>query len=230
MISVRLLLANGTIIRASKSENAHVFWGLRGAGHNFGIALEATYQVYPQQNNGNHYSVDFEFTLDKLEGLFQRLNDLANPLPENLAVFLIGRKKGATGAATLNLNLVYAGPKDEATPYIDKFNELGPVHFDDKVSQWDALPWATYNGLNNILCTRSGWARFPIKNFYAANVKRYDIPTMRSFFDSWQDMNEQYDGQAIFSVMFETFAQQAVRSRASDETAFPWRDGADHFL
>lgn len=230
MVSLRLLLANGTVIRVSEHENPDVFWAVRGAGHNFGIALEATYQVYPQTNHGEHYVVDFEFELDKLEGLFELLNEVSNPLPESLAVFVIGRKTGATGGATINLNLVYSGPREEMKPIIDIFEALGPVHQEEKMTKWDALPWATYNGLNNILCTRSGWARFPIKNFYAANVKSYDIPTMRAFIDSWREMNDKYDGRAFFSFMFETFPQQRVRAIPQEATAFPWRNGADHFL
>lgn len=43
-------------------------------------------------------------------------------------------------------------------------------------------------------------------------------------------MNERYDGQAMFSVMFETFPQQAVRAKGNNATAYPWREGSDHFL
>lgn len=94
MVSVRLLLANGTIIQASESENKDIFWAVRGAGHNFGIALEATFQVYPQHNDGKHYVVDFEFELESLEEVFEALNEVSNPMPKELAVFVIGRKRG----------------------------------------------------------------------------------------------------------------------------------------
>ncbi|KAI4233012.1 MAG: hypothetical protein L6R40_007218 [Gallowayella cf. fulva] len=131
---------------------------------------------------------------------------------------------------TINVSLVYSGPANDAQPFVSIFESLGPVWRDEKVANWDALPWSTYNGLNNILCTPQGWARFPIKNFYAANVKSYHKPTMRSFFDGWKEMNERYDGQAMFSVMFETFPQQAVRAKGNNATAYPWREGSDHFL
>ncbi len=125
---------------------------------------------------------------------------------------------------------MYSGPIQDATPYVDIFQKLSPVYLDEKVVSWNALPWATYNGLNNILCTEVGWKRFPIKNFYAANAKHYDIPTMRTFFDSWREMNERYDGEALFSVMFESFPQQAVQAKDEDATAYPWRHGSHHFL
>ncbi|RYP14179.1 hypothetical protein DL765_006540 [Monosporascus sp. GIB2] len=230
MVSARLLLANGTIVEASDDKNQDLFWALRGAGHNFGIVLEATYQVYPQLNEGKHFVVDFEFELDKLEEVFEVVNAISDPMPKEVAVFVIGRRRGANGKPTINVNLVYSGPEQESAPFVRPFDAISPVWKDSKTATWDALPWATYNGLNNILCTPEGWARFPIKNFYAANVKQYDIATMRSYFDGWRDMNEKYNGKAMFSVMFESFPQQRVREIPDDATAYPWRHGSQHFL
>jgi FAD/FMN-containing dehydrogenase len=97
MVSIRLLLANGTVATASDEENTSLFWAVRGAGHNFGIALESTFQVYPQQNQGKHYVVDFEFELDAAEGIFETMNQISSPMPAELAVFIIGRSRGHTG-------------------------------------------------------------------------------------------------------------------------------------
>ncbi|KAL8669474.1 MAG: hypothetical protein Q9168_005936 [Polycauliona sp. 1 TL-2023] len=248
MVSLRLLLANGTIVTVSEEENSDIFWAVRGAGHNFGIGLEATFQVYPQENDGKHYVVDLEYELDQLESLFGLINEISSPMPKELALFIIGRKRGATGGPTLNLNMVYSGPESDAQPLVSRFQALEPVWRNEKVAGWDALPvgafavcdgvtsltgsrqWSTYNGLNNILCTPEGWARFPIKNFYAANVKSYDIPTMRTFFDDWKRMNAEYDGHAQVTAMFESFPQQGVRAKNNDATAYPWREGSDHFL
>ncbi|KAL9080506.1 MAG: hypothetical protein Q9157_000740 [Trypethelium eluteriae] len=230
MVSIRLLLANGTVVEASKDNNQDLFWALRGAGHNFGIALEATYQVYPQGNDGKHFIVDFEFELDKVEAIFKVVNNISSPMPREVAIFVIGRRRGANGGPTININVVYSGPEDDAAPFIEPFDAISPIWKDAKTAAWDALPWSTYNGLNNILCTPEGWARFPIKNFYAANVKKYDIPTMRSYFDGWRDLNQRYEGKAMFSVMFESFPQQGVREKMDNATAYPWRHGSDHFL
>jgi FAD/FMN-containing dehydrogenase len=97
MVSARLLVANGTVIEISDRTNPDLFWALRGAGHNFGIVLEATYKVYPQLNDGRHFVVDFEFELDKVEAIFEAINALSDPMPKELAVFVIGRRRGANG-------------------------------------------------------------------------------------------------------------------------------------
>ena len=39
LVSVRLVTADGQIIEASEKTNSDLFWGIRGAGQNFGIVV-----------------------------------------------------------------------------------------------------------------------------------------------------------------------------------------------
>ena len=58
LISVRIVLANGRLIEVSESSYSDLFWGIRGAGANFGIITSATYQLYPQVNDEQAVNVD----------------------------------------------------------------------------------------------------------------------------------------------------------------------------
>jgi FAD/FMN-containing dehydrogenase len=47
LLSVDLVNADGTVMIASATENADLFWGLRGGGGNFGVVTSFEYQLHP---------------------------------------------------------------------------------------------------------------------------------------------------------------------------------------
>jgi fumiquinazoline A oxidase len=68
LLQAKVALWNGTIVEASETVNSDLFWGLRGAGHNFGVVIESTYKTWPDEG-GLHYNADMVFTDDSLEGV-----------------------------------------------------------------------------------------------------------------------------------------------------------------
>jgi fumiquinazoline A oxidase len=49
--SVTIVTGSGEIVTASEKENSDLFWGLRGAGQNYGIVTSATFQIHDQTNH-----------------------------------------------------------------------------------------------------------------------------------------------------------------------------------
>ncbi len=76
MISVRLVTAEGKCITVSSTENPDLWWGLRGAGHSFGIVSSLTVKAYPQINEGQHWMSMLIFTPDKIESVAEAINGL----------------------------------------------------------------------------------------------------------------------------------------------------------
>ena len=100
---VRLALYNGTILEASEDINPDLFWGIRGAGQNFGVVIEATFETYPQSNGGEMYSADMIFTGEHIDSIIDAMNSLY-PVDENLALLIFY----VANATTLEVCLVIA--------------------------------------------------------------------------------------------------------------------------
>ena len=47
LLAVELVMADGRLVRASEDEHPELFWGLRGAGSNFGIATSFEFRLHP---------------------------------------------------------------------------------------------------------------------------------------------------------------------------------------
>jgi FAD/FMN-containing dehydrogenase len=75
LLSVEVATADGRLVRASEKENADLFWGLRGAGANFGIATSFEFRLHP---------LDPLITFGLLIHPVDRVGELASLLRETL--------------------------------------------------------------------------------------------------------------------------------------------------
>ena len=75
IIDMNVVLADGSMVTVSESCNSDLYWGMRGAGHNFGIVTSFNYKIYDQPVV-TWFVETMIFTSDKLETFFELLNIL----------------------------------------------------------------------------------------------------------------------------------------------------------
>ena len=86
LISMNVVLANGTAITISEDSYPDLWWAMRGAGHNFGIVTSYEAEIHGRTVDA-WYVHHFIFTQDQLEDAFEVFNThmtTANPPAELL--------------------------------------------------------------------------------------------------------------------------------------------------
>jgi FAD/FMN-containing dehydrogenase len=79
LVEARLVLADGNAITVSENSSyPDLFWGLRGAGHNFGVVSSFKYKIYDKNPKEKWTLNEFYFAEEKLEDVYSRINDITS--------------------------------------------------------------------------------------------------------------------------------------------------------
>ncbi|KAL8869322.1 MAG: hypothetical protein Q9198_007918, partial [Flavoplaca austrocitrina] len=120
LIDADVVLGSGKTITVSEKSNSDLWWGLRGAGHNFGIVTRFTMKIYdsPAQN---WYFAQFVFTQDKLEkmvGLVNAMMNNGNQPRELMNYYLYAWNPAiSTTEPVVIFTIYYIGTKEQAARY-----------------------------------------------------------------------------------------------------------------
>lgn len=84
--AVEMVLADGSVVRASEQENQDLFWAVRGAGANFGIVTSFEFQV---DKVGNVGWAQLILDASDIAGFLQKWGAVLENSPRDLTSFLI---------------------------------------------------------------------------------------------------------------------------------------------
>ncbi|WP_280245747.1 FAD-binding oxidoreductase [Nocardia abscessus] len=160
LVSAQVVLADGQVVRASETENAELFWALRGGGGNFGVVTEFEYRLHhvgPEVNLGLFFwdmpdgtdalrlIREFIPTLPRRSGALIALAMSAPPAP-----FVPQRYHGRAGHAlivagfgTAQEHAAAVAPIRDALPPLFEF--LSPIPYAGLQRMLDeAAPWGIH--------------------------------------------------------------------------------------
>jgi FAD binding domain/Berberine and berberine like len=122
LLSVDLVTADGRFVRASDDENADLFWGLRGAGANFGVATSFRFRLHPMDGTITFGSV--VHPIERARKLAQLYGELTETGPDELWGSFTLRLDG--GRPVASIGVFHCGSIDAAERDLAQLRSFGP--------------------------------------------------------------------------------------------------------
>jgi FAD/FMN-containing dehydrogenase len=90
LLAVEMVMADGSRLRASDTENQDLFWGVRGGGGNFGIVTRFEFKLHPVGPQVLAGLIVFPF--DAAKSVLTQFARFTETMPDELNVWMVTRK------------------------------------------------------------------------------------------------------------------------------------------
>ena len=131
LLAVELVTADGALVRASATENAELFWAVRGGGGNFGVAVAFEYRLHPigQRVLGGMVV----YPLEQAREVLRHCRTAMEEAPDELGLVamvltappMAPFPEALWGRAVFALALCYAGDLAEGERVVGRLREVG---------------------------------------------------------------------------------------------------------
>ncbi|MCJ1478900.1 hypothetical protein MMC13_007584 [Lambiella insularis] len=221
IIDANVVLANGSQVNVSETSHPDLFWGLRGAGHNYGVVTRFNYKIYDYPV-ADWFYVSFIFNQEKLEQIFEQVNAMMGngTQPKELMnfVFYAWDAPTSTTEPVIKVTIYYIGTQDQAARYVTPYHALGPISFQEDTVPYPDVASSTGTGTDDFFCA-FGYNRiqFPI------GLEVYNITSNRAAYEYYAQVTR--DNPALNSslVLFEGYSVEGVKAVNAASTAYPHR-------
>jgi FAD/FMN-containing dehydrogenase len=134
LVSADVVMADGSRMHASATENEDLFWGLRGGGGNFGIVVSFEFQLHPVGPNVLSGLIAFPFAQAK--SVLTQYARFTETMPDELSVWMVTRKapplpflpEDVHGKEIVMLAMCYSGDPAEGEKLIAPLRGFGTAH------------------------------------------------------------------------------------------------------
>jgi len=241
--SVRIVTGSGEILTASENQNPDLFWGLRGAGHNFGIITNATFKIYPFTNGGQVMSADMRIPVSKNQSIWEFVKSYENNMPDELSIDVAGLyseqfggvsgsrspiKAGTLGSSTrltivkqtyFLISITYAGPLSTGTKIIQPLLDLNPLTHNITSIPWSLLETQGRFGVDAEACIKG-----TNHNVFGINLYKIDVPNLVEMSNYVDEVFRLYPAFRFALFSLSKYATRVIESVPDDATAYPYRN------
>lgn len=207
MLEVEVVLADGSILRASANEHQDLFWGMKGAGGCFGIVTEFVLRVHEQKNEV--WTGKMIFPRTALKGITEMGNlilEKENKGHAAMGHFWAYSPEGIMIAAIP----FYNGPEHEAKQFFATLLDLNPI-----INKAKMVPFSQ----SGDSATAPGkWRKLSVSRSILAPM---NAAFLEERFDEFEDFLKKVPDAREQSILgFEIFGTRAIVSVKQTDTAF----------
>jgi FAD/FMN-containing dehydrogenase len=112
LLAVELVTADGRVVRASEDENPELFWGVRGAGANFGIVTSFEFHLHPFDGLVTYGTVTHP--IERVDELAERYRELVEDGPDELWTSFGISVGGNARGLVASVSVLHSGPSADA--------------------------------------------------------------------------------------------------------------------
>ncbi|KAF8861730.1 FAD-binding domain-containing protein [Acephala macrosclerotiorum] len=219
LLSVELVLADGSINTVSESQNPDLFWALKGAGIGFGVATSFTYKAHEQKNTV--WGGMLVFPKPALGAVIEMGNKvLQEQTPGKL--MLAGFAAPPPAGQPVVLAIVwYNGSEEEAKAYYKPLLDLGPLANETKVR-----PYSSSNEMVNAAMFH-GLRRTTKGSAFLAPL---DLQFADSLWDDYVAFLEKVPDAGPTALIFEFVPYKKILEVEQTATAFANRGAYGNIL
>lgn len=228
ILQYNVVLGNGSTIRVNSTSHSDLLWGMKGAGHNFGIVTSFEMNIWPKGPETWHYH-NYVWSGEHLETVFNALNDMHGngTTPVNMA-FEAGSFVMNTTISTeepiLFWSFVYRGSAEEAEQILAPFNAIEAVFDVAGDVPYPKVASSTGTGLNDPICQHGN-----VHRTSTVFLRAFNATAERQIFESFKRraVEDPVLAQGC-TILHEGYSTEAVEAIDSASTAYPFR--ADRHL
>ncbi|KAF2095429.1 FAD-binding domain-containing protein [Rhizodiscina lignyota] len=225
LLSVEMITATGELVKASAKENQELFWGLRGAGFNFGTVVSATYKIYDARSGGDVLIADMILPYTVGSEIMRILKGWEENQPPALSVAVVATWNDEAGGPCFRVGALYVDGIEEGKKHLQPFLDLQPMVQDIRPIPWNEVNKKWLFGIDAML---GAYGKRRI--FYSGHIRRFDNPTFEWHFAELVKLWEKYPAARHTLLVIEDWATKAAAEVPDDETAYPHRDIICHML
>jgi FAD/FMN-containing dehydrogenase len=122
VLEIEAITADGHIIRASEEENPDLFWGVRGAGANFGIVTSFKFRLHPISTV---LGGTISYPIAHAGRVLRRVHELLESMPDELVMLASGGL--LAGQPALSVTLCWSGDLETGEKALAPLRSLGPI-------------------------------------------------------------------------------------------------------